>query len=79
MVSINSYCMIVVDPGGLVGGPRAFITINFVGSSLTECMLVGAFSCIKKKMCWRKAREREVATFDENRRAVGMRNEPYAR
>ena len=27
-----------------------------------------------KKLLWRKAREREVATFDENRRAVGMLN-----
>ena len=45
------------------------IKTNFVGSSLTECMLVGDFSCIKK------ARERELATlFDENRRAVGMLN-----
>ena len=32
-----------------------------------------AFSC-KKEIDWRKARERELATFDENRRAVGMLN-----
>ena len=30
------------------------------------------FPCIK--IDWRKARERELATFDENRRAVGMLN-----
>ena len=34
--------------GGLVGGPRAYQD-QFVGSSLTECMLAGTFSCIKKK------------------------------
>ena len=49
------------------------IKINFVGSSLTERMLVGTFSCIKKND-WRKARERELATFDGNRRAAGMLN-----
>ena len=49
------------------------IKINFMGSSLTERMLVGTFSCIKKND-WRKARERELAKFDENRRAVGMLN-----
>ena len=42
----------------LVGGPRAYIKINFVGSSLTECMLLGAFSGIKSDE--RKAREREL-------------------
>ena len=31
-----------------------------------------SFSCIKNYQ--RKARERELATFDENRRAVGMLN-----
>ena len=47
------------------------IKIDFVGSSLTDCMLVrGTFSCIK--IDWRKARERELATLNENRRAVGM-------
>ena len=44
--------------------------INFVVSSLTECILVRTFSCLKNY--WRKARERESATFDENRRAVEM-------
>ena len=35
-------------PGRFIGGPREiqYPGINFVGSSLTECMLVGAFSCI---------------------------------
>ena len=41
-------------------------------------MLVEAFSCVKKNDL-RKARERELATFDENRRAVGMNAELYAR
>ena len=27
---------------------RVHIKINFVGSSLTECMLIGTFSCINK-------------------------------
>ena len=40
-------------------------------------MLVGAFSC--KTNDKRKARERALATFDENRREVGMLHEPYAR
>ena len=34
-------------------------------------LLVGTYSCIKLDS--RKARERELATFDENRRTVGMR------
>ena len=46
------------------------IKINFVGSSLPECMLVGTFSR-KNKMIGGKL-ERELATLDENRRAVGM-------
>ena len=46
------------------------ININFGGPSLTECML-GDFSRIKK-IDSRKARERELAAFDENRRAVGV-------
>ena len=39
-------------------------------------VLVGTFSCVKKKKKndQRKAGERELATFDENRRAVGMLN-----
>ena len=35
-------------------------------------ILVGLFSCIKNDE--RKAQERELATFDGNRRAVGMLN-----
>ena len=35
-------------------------------------VLVGTFSCIEIDK--RKARERELATFDENRRAMGMLN-----
>ena len=44
--------------------------INYVDSSLTHCMLVGSFSCIKNHQ--RKARQREFVTCKENRRAVGM-------
>ena len=36
------------------------IEIPFVGSSLTECILVGKVYCIK--INWRKALERELAT-----------------
>ena len=54
----------------MVGGPRAYQD-QFVGSSLSECMLVGIFSCIKK-MFGGQPRERELATFDENQRAMGM-------
>ena len=45
-----------------------------MGSILTEFTLsyVGTFSCIKIDL--QKARERELATFDDNRRAVGMLN-----
>ena len=32
--------------------------INFVGSSLTECMLVGTFPCIKKSNCGKRESER---------------------
>ena len=47
--------------------------INFVSSILPECTYSGGnFSCIKIDQ--RKAQERELATFDENRRAVGMLN-----
>ena len=48
--------------------------INFVGSSLTECIIVRMFSSILAKIDERKARKSELATFDENRRAVGMLN-----
>ena len=44
--------------------------IRFVRSSLTECILVN--TCFSVKIDWRKARERELATFDDNRRAMGM-------
>ena len=46
--------------------------INFASSILPSAQLVGTFSCIK--IDEQKARERELATFDENRRAVGMLN-----
>ena len=46
--------------------------IDSVGSSLTELKVVGIFS--RCKIECRKARERELATVDENRRVVGMLN-----
>ena len=47
--------------------------INFASSILTECTYSqGLF--LAKKNDHRKARERELATFDENQRAVGMLN-----
>ena len=56
-------------PGGglVVGGPRPTET-KFVGWSLTDCILVRTFNCIRNDQ--REARERECATtLDENRRA----------
>ena len=47
--------------------------INFVGSSITECILVGVFFLFFY-IDQRKARERELATIDGNRPAVGMLN-----
>ena len=41
-------------------------------STAVECMLARTFSCIK--LDWRKARERELATFDETRQAEGKLN-----
>ena len=43
-----------------------------MGSSLTECILVSTFSCVK--IDEQKAQQRELARFDENRLliAVGM-------
>ena len=36
-------------------------------------MLVGLFF-LEQYVAWRKERERELSTFDENRRAVGVLN-----
>ena len=47
-------------------------SISWVQVSPSTCSLV-AFSG-KKELVWRKARERELATFDDNRRAMGMLN-----
>ena len=47
--------------------------INLASSILTECTYsYGLFLALK--IDYRKVRERELATFDENRRAVGMLN-----
>ena len=54
--------------------------INFVGSSLAECILVrGDFFLHKKMISGKRESLSYVAIFDENRRAVGMNAEPYAR
>ena len=45
-----------------------------MGSVLTECTYILVGTCIK--IDWRKARERELATFVENRRAVGITLNP---
>ena len=46
-----------------------------MGSILVECTYSeGIFLALKKYLRKRKAQERELATFDENRRAVGMLN-----
>ena len=59
-------------PRGLVGGPRAYRN-QFRGfKSHRVHALMGFF--LHKQIHWRKARERELATFDEDRRAVGMLN-----
>ena len=71
-------------PDGLVGGPRAYK--NFVGSSLTECMLVRAFSCIKRLISGKRdsvnklhsMKSTSSGTFDEIDERVGMLN-AYAR
>ena len=62
-------------PGGLVGYPRAYqnqFLREFNSHRVHIQVLVWTFSCIKNDQ--RKSREREFATFDENRRAVGMLN-----
>ena len=59
-------------PGGLVGGPRAYQD-QFRGFKYHRVHARRDFFLLKK-IDWRKARERELATFDENRRAVGMLN-----
>ena len=53
--------------------PTACFGLSIRGLSPTECMLVRSFFfCIKIDR--RKAREYELAIFDENRREVGMLN-----
>ena len=58
----------------MVGGPSAYQDQFRELDSHRVHKLVGTFSCIK--IDERKARERESATFDENRGAVGMLNPP---
>ena len=59
-------------PGSLVGYPRAYQNQFREFNSHRGHILAGTFSCIQSDQ--REARERELATFDENRRAVGMLN-----
>ena len=59
-------------PGGLVGYPRSCQNQSRKFNSHRVHILVGTFSCIKIDQ--RKTRERELAKFDEDRRAVGMLN-----
>ena len=60
-------------PGGLVGGPRAYQD-QFRGFKSHRVHTPRGLFLLKQKNDWRKARERELATFDETRRAVGMLN-----
>ena len=48
--------------------------INFVGSILTECTYRRDFFLHKKLTSGKRESVSYVATFDENRRAVGMLN-----
>ena len=61
-------------PGGVAGYPRAcyYRSISWVRvpPSAYSYKFVGAFSCAQIDS--RKARKRELATFDESRRAVEM-------
>ena len=64
-------------PGGLAGYPRARYTCRSISwvrlpPSAYSYKFVGTFSCAQIDS--RKARKRELATFDESRRAVGMLN-----
>ena len=63
-------------PGGL-GDPRAYQNQFREFNSHRVPILVGTSSCTK--IDERNAREGEMATFDENRRAAVILNEPYAR
>ena len=58
-------------PGDLVGGPRAYQD-QYLGFMSHRVYARDIF--LQRKVDKRKARERELATFDENRRAVGMLN-----
>ena len=69
-------------PGGLVGYPRAYENQFREFNSNRVHILVETFSWIKIDTGKRKARERELPTFDKNRRSVGMSSgnaEHYAR
>ena len=57
-------------PVGLVGGPRPYQDQFRRFKSRRVHARRGFF--LHKQIDQRKARDREVATFDENRRAVGM-------
>ena len=66
-------------PGGVSGYPRPWyrsVSQARLPTSAYSCKFVGAFSCAQIGL--RKAREREVATLDENSTSSGIA-EPYAR
>ena len=67
-----SYLVPAGVPGGLVGGPRAYQD-QFRGFKSHRVHARRDFF-LHKEIDWRKARERELATLDENRRAVGTLN-----
>ena len=57
-------------PGGLIGGPRAY-KYHFRGFKSHRVHTRRGYF-LHKNAGERKARERELATFEENRRAMGM-------
>ena len=57
-------------PGGLIGGPSAYQD-QFRGFKSRRVHAGRDFFLRKIKNDWSNARERDLAAFDENRRAVG--------
>ena len=54
-------------PGASVGGPHAYqYLFRRFKSHRVHARTLGAFPCIEKKNDCRKARERELSTFDEH-------------
>ena len=59
-------------PGGIVGGPRAYPNQFLWVEVSPSARSLGHF--LGYETDWRKARERELSRFDEDRRPVGMLN-----